>query len=104
MAADLGGVAATGVRVQLCGDAHLANFGGFAAPDRRLVVGLNDFDETHPGPFEWDILRLAASFEIAGRELGMDDADRSKAVTRVVHAYRIPVCQGGVRHRRSRIL
>ena len=55
------------VHVQLCGDAHLSNFGGFAAPDRRLVFSLNDFDETLPGPFEWDVKRLAASFAVAGR-------------------------------------
>jgi uncharacterized protein (DUF2252 family) len=88
MAADLGSLDVTGLRVQLCGDAHLVNFGGFAAPDRRLVFGLNDFDETHPGPFEWDVLRLAASFEIAGRQLELDDAHRSQAVRRVVRAYR----------------
>ena len=70
MAADLAGAQRTGLRVQLCGDAHLSNFGGFAAPDRRLVFDVNDFDETLPGPFEWDLKRLVASFAVAGRDLG----------------------------------
>jgi Uncharacterized protein conserved in bacteria (DUF2252) len=65
MAADLAGAQRTGLRVQLCGDAHLSNFGGFAAPDRRLVFDVNDFDETLPGPFEWDLKRLVASFAVA---------------------------------------
>ena len=60
--------------MQLCGDAHLSNFGTFAAPDRRLVFSLNDFDETLPGPFEWDVKRLVASFAVAGRDRGFDDA------------------------------
>jgi uncharacterized protein (DUF2252 family) len=67
MAADLAAVPSTGLRVQVCGDAHLSNFGGFASPDRTLVFDINDFDETSPGPFEWDVKRLAASFEIAAR-------------------------------------
>ena len=70
MVADLAGAPRTGLRVQLCGDAHLSNFGGFAAPDRRLVFDVNDFDETLPGPFEWDLKRLVASFAVAGRDLG----------------------------------
>src|SRR3954453_17856398 len=61
MAADLAGTPDSGIPVQVCGDAHLANFGGFAAPDRRLVFGPNDFDETLPGPWEWDVKRMAAS-------------------------------------------
>lgn len=88
MAADVCGDATTGLNVQLCGDAHLVNFGGFAAPDRQLVFGLNDFDETHPGPFEWDVLRLVASFEVAAREVGMTSAERRRAVRRVARAYR----------------
>ncbi|HEY6692401.1 MAG TPA: DUF2252 family protein, partial [Solirubrobacteraceae bacterium] len=68
MAADLAGSARTGLHVQLCGDAHLSNFGAFSAPDRRLVFGVNDFDETLPGPFEWDVKRLVASFAVAGRD------------------------------------
>ena len=72
MAADLAGAARTGLDVQLCGDAHLSNFGGFAGPDRRLVFSINDFDETLPGPFEWDVKRLVASFAVAGRDRGFD--------------------------------
>ena len=66
MASDLASGPRTGLHTQLCGDAHLSNFGGFAAPDRRLVFSLNDFDETLPGPFEWDVKRLVASFAVAG--------------------------------------
>ena len=73
MAADLSTSANTGLNVQLCGDAHLANFGGFASPERDLVFDINDFDETAVGPFEWDVKRLAASLEVAGRELGYPD-------------------------------
>src|SRR4051812_25012779 len=69
-ASDLAGSPDSGIRVQLCGDAHLSNFGGFAAPDRKLVFDLNDFDETLPGPWEWDVKRLAASIEVAGRARG----------------------------------
>ena len=87
MAGDIGVGTSTGLQVQLCGDAHLSNFGGFAAPDRRLVFGINDFDETHPGPFEWDLQRLAASFEIAGRNLGLTESQRSASVRRVVRTY-----------------
>ncbi len=76
MAADLAGRPGPGFTRQLCGDAHLANFGGFAAPDRRLVFDVNDFDETLPGPFEWDVKRLVASFEVAGRDRGFDDKQR----------------------------
>ena len=75
MAADLGGAPHSGLTVQLCGDAHLSNFGLFASPERRLVFDLNDFDETHPGPFEWDVKRLAASFELAGRDNGLARPD-----------------------------
>ena len=67
MAADLATTPSSGLRVQLCGDAHLANFGAFASPSRRLVFDVNDFDETLPGPFEWDVKRLAASLAVAGR-------------------------------------
>ena len=65
MAADLAGTRSSGLRVQLCGDAHLSNFGAFASPERRLVFDLNDFDETLPGPFEWDVKRLVASMAVA---------------------------------------
>src|SRR6201996_3884693 len=70
MAADLAGTPTSGLRVQLCGDAHLSNFGAFASPERNLVFDVNDFDETLPGPFEWDVKRLAASLTVAGRDNG----------------------------------
>ena len=88
MASDLAGRPRTGLHAQLCGDAHLSNFGAFAAPDRRLVFGLNDFDETLPGPFEWDVQRLAASFAVAGRERGFSTKVRSVITTSVVRSYR----------------
>ncbi len=88
MAADLSTVPSSGLRVQLCGDAHLSNFGVFAAPDRRLVFDLNDFDETLPGPFEWDVKRFAASLAVAGRDIGLDAADRETLVLHGVGAYR----------------
>src|SRR3954466_13571158 len=78
----------SGRNVQLCGDAHLANFGGFASPERSFVFDLNDFDETLRGPFEWDVKRLAASFEVAGRNRGFGANERRLAVLRVVRAYR----------------
>jgi uncharacterized protein (DUF2252 family) len=88
MANDLGPTPRAGLQVQLCGDAHLANFGGFASPERTFVFDLNDFDETLRGPFEWDVKRLAASFEIAGRNRDFDAAQRRTAVLGVVRAYR----------------
>ena len=88
MAADLSTVPSSGLRVQLCGDAHLSNFGVFAAPDRRLVFDLNDFDETLPGPFEWDVKRFAASLAVAARDIGLDAADRKTLVMHGVGAYR----------------
>ncbi|MDO8188163.1 DUF2252 domain-containing protein [Conexibacter sp. JD483] len=88
MAADLAATPHTGLRVQLCGDAHLANFGGFAAPDRRLVFDLNDFDETLPGPWEWDVKRLAASIAIAGRDRGFGSEQRAVATGAAVREYR----------------
>ena len=88
MAADLAGTPTAGLDAQLCGDAHLSNFGAFASPERELLFGLNDFDETLPGPFEYDVKRLAASFTIAARNNGFAKAD-TKAVTRAsVVAYR----------------
>ena len=72
MAADLAGTSNSGFETQLCGDAHLSNFGAFASPERRLVFDLNDFDETLPGPWEWDLKRLVASFSLAGRDRGCD--------------------------------
>jgi uncharacterized protein (DUF2252 family) len=88
MAADLAGLQRTGLRVQLCGDAHLSNFGAFAAPDRRLVFDVNDFDETLPGPFEWDLKRLVASFAVAGRDLGFPRKERRRVNLAVTRAYR----------------
>ncbi|HEY1853112.1 MAG TPA: DUF2252 domain-containing protein [Solirubrobacterales bacterium] len=88
MAADLAGTPISGLRVQACGDAHLSNFGAFAAPDRRLVFDLNDFDETLPGPWEWDVKRLAASFSIAARERGFKPRKCEAAVMRAVRTYR----------------
>ena len=88
MAADLAGTPRTGLHVQLCGDAHLSNFGAFAAPDRRLVFGVNDFDETLPGPFEWDLKRLVASFAVAGRDRGFDASERRTVNLAVTRAYR----------------
>src|SRR5215210_3888032 len=80
MAADLAAGPRTGLLAQLCGDAHLSNFGVFAAPDRRLVFSISDFDETLHGPFEWDVKRLAASFAVAGREFGYDEGIRRAMV------------------------
>src|SRR3954447_24292598 len=88
MAADLAGTPDSGITVQLCGDAHLSNFGIYAAPDRRLVFGLNDFDETHRGPWEWDVKRLMASLEIAGRDRGLDRTQRRAIVLNAARAYR----------------
>ena len=83
MAADLAGEPRTGLEAQLCGDAHLSNFGVFAAPDRRQVFSINDFDETLPGPFEWDVKRLVASFAVAGRDRGLK-AKRRQPINRAV--------------------
>jgi uncharacterized protein (DUF2252 family) len=88
MAADLAGTPVGGLGVQLCGDAHLSNFGVFASPERRLLFDLNDFDETLPGPFEYDVKRMAASFVIAGRNNGFAKADARAAALASVRAYR----------------
>jgi uncharacterized protein (DUF2252 family) len=88
MAADLADTPSSGLRVQACGDAHLSNFGSYASPDRDLVVDINDFDETLPGPWEWDIKRLGASFEIAGRDRGFEAAQRRAVVLTAARAYR----------------
>ena len=88
MAADLATTPSTGVFVQACGDAHISNFGGFAAPDRRLLFGPNDFDETLPGPWEWDVKRMAASVEIAGRDIGLPADRRQQVVLGCVGEYR----------------
>jgi uncharacterized protein (DUF2252 family) len=88
MAGDLAGTPDSGIIVQACGDAHISNFGGFAAQDRRLVFGPNDFDETLPGPWEWDVKRMAASAEIAGRDVGLTPDRRRWVVTACVREYR----------------
>jgi uncharacterized protein (DUF2252 family) len=88
MAADLKDTPVAGLQVQLCGDAHLSNFGLFASPERRLLFDLNDFDETLPGPFEWDVKRMAASFTIAARHNGFTKMDTRAATQASVRAYR----------------
>jgi uncharacterized protein (DUF2252 family) len=93
MAADLASAPRSGLRAQLCGDAHLSNFGVFAWPDRRLVFSLNDFDETLPGPFEWDVKRLAASFAVAGRDRNLSPKVRAGINTTVGRSYRESVRQ-----------
>ncbi len=93
MASDLAATANSGVTVQLCGDAHLSNFGLFGSPERQMLFDINDFDETLPGPWEWDVKRLAASFEILGRERGFSAEERREIVTTSVAAYR-----GQMRH------
>jgi uncharacterized protein (DUF2252 family) len=89
MAADLARTPATGLAAQLCGDAHLSNFGIFASPERRLVFDINDFDETLAGPWEWDVKRLAASLEIAGRGNEFSARQRRRIVTETVGHYRL---------------
>ena len=88
MATDLATTPMAGLVVQLCGDAHLSNFGGFASPERQLLFGLNDFDETLPGPFEYDLKRMAASFTIAARNNGFTPADARAVTIESVKAYR----------------
>src|SRR2546421_9525467 len=88
MAADLATTSTSGLQVQLCGDAHLANFGAFASPARRLVFDVNDFDETLPGPFEWDVKRLAASLAGAGRDNGYPAKARCKIAPAAGEGYR----------------
>jgi uncharacterized protein (DUF2252 family) len=88
MAADLATTASTGLDVQLCGDAHMDNFGTFAAPDQRLVFSVDDFDETLPGPFEWDVKRLMASFAVGGRERGFGRKERAETIRAGAASYR----------------
>lgn len=88
MAADLSTTPSSGLLAQLCGDAHLSNFGGFASPERRLVFDINDFDETLPGPWEWDLKRLATSFEIAMRDLDFGPEQRRATTLQVARSYR----------------
>jgi uncharacterized protein (DUF2252 family) len=88
MASDLARTPSSGLRTQLCGDAHLSNFGVYASPERNMVFSLNDFDETAPGPWEWDVKRLVASFAIAGRELGYSKKERQAIVHATARSYR----------------
>ena len=88
MAIDLGAAPTSGLRVQACGDAHLSNFGLFASPERRLLFDVNDFDETLPAPWEWDVKRLAASMAVAGRANGFSRSERRKVVRKMVRRYR----------------
>ncbi len=88
MAADLDPTPRSGLETQLCGDAHLSNFGAFASPERRLVFDLNDFDETLPGPWEWDVKRLVASFSLAGRDRDCDTEERRGIVLAAAREYR----------------
>ena len=88
MAHDLASTPNSGIQAQLCGDAHLLNFGVYASPERALLFDLNDFDETLPGPWEWDVKRLAASFVVAGRDNGFDAADCRQAAQASVASYR----------------
>ncbi|AZQ34278.1 DUF2252 domain-containing protein [Streptomyces cyaneochromogenes] len=91
MAADLAAAPHTGLTVQLCGDAHLLNFGLYASPERALLFDLNDFDETYPGPFEWDVKRLAVSVAVAARENGHPQAKAARAAQEAVSAYRTAI-------------
>jgi uncharacterized protein (DUF2252 family) len=93
MAADLSAGPSTDLKVQLCGDAHLSNFGVFYSPERRLVFDINDFDETHPGPFEWDLKRLAASVAVAGDRLKFSRGDQERAAIGSVRSYRETMAQ-----------
>jgi len=88
MTGDLASVPTTGLRVQACGDCHLMNFGLFATPERNVVFGINDFDETMPGPWEWDLKRLVASFVVAARDVRLDDDRATETAANVVRAYR----------------
>src|SRR4051812_15429341 len=88
MAADLAKTPATGLMVQACGDCHLMNFGGFATPERNIIFDINDFDETLPAPWEWDVKRLVASFVLATRSLGLSDAKGRSAAETCTRAYR----------------
>ncbi len=91
MASDLAATPRTGLTVQLCGDAHLSNFGTFAAPDRTLIFSLNDFDETLPGPFEWDVKRMVTSFAVAGRDRGFGDKQRREINLTAARSYRLAI-------------
>jgi uncharacterized protein (DUF2252 family) len=88
MAADLAHTPDSGLKVQVCGDAHLMNFGAFATPERNVIFDVNDLDETLPAPWEWDLKRLTASIAIAGRHIDLSESDSVRAVTAAVRSYR----------------
>ena len=94
MASDLAKTPVSGIKVQLCGDAHISNFGGFATPERRLAVDVNDFDETLPGAWEWDLKRLAASIVVAGRENGYTAQENRQAVVGSIQQYQTAMQRG----------
>jgi uncharacterized protein (DUF2252 family) len=93
MASDLATTPVSGIRVQLCGDAHLSNFGIFGTPERRLIFDINDFDETAPGPWEWDVKRLAGSLEVAGRDNGFSAVERTAIVQAGARSYRLAMAE-----------
>ena len=95
MASDLATTPRSGLNVQACGDAHLSNFGVFASAERNLVFDVNDFDETLPGPWEWDVKRLAASLAIAGRDRGFSDQERAGVVLDAASGYRTEMAKLG---------
>ena len=88
MAADLSGTPVTGINVQACGDAHLCNFGGFATPERNVIISINDLDETLPAPWEWDLKRLCTSFVVACRNNSLNENTAGDAVLECVRSYR----------------
>jgi uncharacterized protein (DUF2252 family) len=94
MASDLAKTPVSGIKVQLCGDAHMSNFGGFASPERELVFDVNDFDETLPGPWEWDVKRLAASIMVAGRQNGYSAQECRQAVVSSIQQYQTIMQRG----------
>ena len=87
MARDLSSTPSSGITIQICGDCHLMNFGGFATPERHIVMDINDFDETLPGPWEWDVKRLAASFALAGREKNLGKNNTDEVVMELIRGY-----------------
>ena len=95
MAHDLAETPVSGIQVQACGDAHLMNFGVYASPERNLLFDLNDFDETLPGPWEWDLKRLAASCVVAGRSHGIRERDCGDAARAAARSYRQRMCEYG---------
>jgi uncharacterized protein (DUF2252 family) len=97
MASDLGRSANSDLWVQLCGDAHLSNFGVFGTPERNLLFDINDFDETSPGPFEWDLMRLTASFVLAARDNGMSAEEASRVANYAATAYQATIAEAAPR-------